>query len=216
VPTGAANIPISEAITVEMRINAAPTLIFPFLTCPARMRTWLAPVVEFAAHVGGRLVMADLNGLRIEGEVVELVPDSTLTLMWGGIEGLKAGQSIVKFALAAAAEGAIVHLCHCRLPQTACDMHGFGWRRAGLPRLKRVVEGRAPGGTYLGDIADARERAPYLTRFSLTPGAATKACGEGELTMTDVPLVYPEISPIGGRAQQAEGQLRRDGASRST
>ncbi|MCL2428292.1 MAG: SRPBCC domain-containing protein [Alphaproteobacteria bacterium] len=154
---------ISAQIAIEVRINAAPGVIFPFLTCPARMRIWLAPVVEFAARVGGRFVMADLNGLRIEGEVAELVPDSTLTLTWGGIEGLTAGQSVVRFTLAAAAEDSIVHLCHRGLPDPACAVHGFAWRFAGLPRLKRVIEGGAPGGTYLGDIADARERAHCWT-----------------------------------------------------
>jgi uncharacterized protein YndB with AHSA1/START domain len=170
VSTLASNITISGEITIEVRINVAPSLVFPFLTCPARMGTWLAPVVEFAPQVGGRFVMADLNGLRVEGKVVEVIPDSTLTLTWGGIEGLKPGQSIVKFTLAAAGEDAIVRLCHSGLSKPACDMHGFGWRHAGLPRLKTVIEGGAPGGTYLADIADARERAPYLTRFSLTPG----------------------------------------------
>lgn len=168
-PTLASNTPVSAQITIAVRINAAPKLIFPFLTCPARMRTWLAPVVEFAARVGGRFVMADLTGLRIEGEVVELVRDRALTLRWGGIEGLKAGQSIVKFTLVAAREDSIVHLCHCGLPEPACAMHRFGWRHGGLPRLKRVIEGGVPGGTYLADIADARELTPCLTRFSSTP-----------------------------------------------
>jgi len=170
VSTVASNFTISGEITIEVRINAAPSLVFPFLTRPARMRTWLAPVVELAPHVGGRFVMADLNGLRVEGEVVEMVPHSTLTLTWGGIEGLKPGQSILEFTLAAAGEDTSVRLCHWGLPEPARDMHRFGWRHAGLPRLKAVIEGRALGGTYLGDITDARELAPYLTRFSLTPG----------------------------------------------
>jgi uncharacterized protein YndB with AHSA1/START domain len=161
VPTLASNITVSGEITIEVRINAAPRFIFPFLTCPARMRTWLAPVVEFAPHVGGRFVIADLNGLRVEGEVVEVVRDSTLTLTWGGIDGLRPGQSIVKFTLTAAGEDTIVRLCHSGLPEPAYDMHAFGWRHAGLPRLKTVTEGGAPGRTYLGDIADARELAPY-------------------------------------------------------
>jgi uncharacterized protein YndB with AHSA1/START domain len=158
--TLASNITVSGEITIEVRINAAPRFIFPFLTCPGRMRTWLAPVVEFAPRVGGRFVMADFNGLRIEGEVVELVPQTTLTLTWGGIEGLKAGQSIAKFTLAATGENTTVRLRHSGLSVPACDMHGFGWRRGGLPRLKRVIEGGAPDGTFLGDIANARELAP--------------------------------------------------------
>jgi uncharacterized protein YndB with AHSA1/START domain len=145
----------------EMRIIAAPAMVFAFLTEPKQMVTWLAQSVKADPRSGGVFCLADLNGLWIEGTYLEVVRDRRVLLTWGGIEGLRPGQSTVEFALHDDAKSTLLRLRHFGLSDAAVDAHCLGWRISGLPKLKAVAEGGIPRGTCLGDAADAREHQPY-------------------------------------------------------
>jgi uncharacterized protein YndB with AHSA1/START domain len=144
-----------------MRITAAPATVFAFLTDAKKMMTWLARCVKADARPGGIFCLADLNGLWIEGTYLEVIPHRTIVFTWGGIEGLRPGQSTVEFALHADGKGTVLWLRHFGLSKSGLDAHYLGWKNSGLPKLKAVAEGGVSRGTCLGDAADSREQHPY-------------------------------------------------------
>jgi uncharacterized protein YndB with AHSA1/START domain len=145
----------------EIQIAAAPAAVFVLLTDAQQMMNWLAQSVTADARPGGTFCLADLNGLRVEGTYLEIVRERKVVFTWGGIEGLRPGESTVAFALHADGNHALVRLRHFALPDPAVEGHCLGWRISGLPKLKAVAQGGIPRGTCLGDAADAREHHPY-------------------------------------------------------
>jgi hypothetical protein len=105
------------------------------------------------------------QGLLDRGHLYHSDSQQMVALTWGGIEGLRVGQSIVTFTLELGGHATVVGLRHSYLPKSAINMHRMGWMQFGLPRLKAVAEGAPPRSTYLGDIAQHREDIPYLSRF---------------------------------------------------
>ena len=144
----------------EMRIVAAPTAVFALLTDARQMMNWLAQSVTADARPGGTFCLADLNGLRVEGTYLEIVRERKVVFTWGGIEGLRPGESTVGFALHADGNHALVRLRHVGLSDAAVEAHCLGWKNSWLPKLRAVAEGGVPRGTCLGDAADAREHHP--------------------------------------------------------
>jgi uncharacterized protein YndB with AHSA1/START domain len=144
-----------------MRTSAARITVFAFLTDAKKMMTWLAQSVKADARAGGIFCLSDLNGLRIEGTYIEVIPHRKLVFTWGGIEGLRPGQSTVELVLHADGNGTFLQLRHVSLSDPAVDAHCLGWRNSGLPKLKAAAEGEVSRGTCLGDAADSRERHPY-------------------------------------------------------
>jgi len=157
-------------IRLEMHIHAAAADVFSFLIDPTRMKLWLAPAVLADPRPGGAFQLSDFNGQWIEGLYLELVAYERIVLTWGGIEGLRIGESIVDFRLRSDAAGTALRLLHSCLPQPALGMHEVGWREWGLPKLKAVAEGGEPRGTYLGAIAEAREQFAYCRDNSSSIG----------------------------------------------
>lgn len=129
------------------------------------MSCWLAQDVIARPESGGAFRLWDPRGCWIEGAYVKLIPDRLVAFTWGGIEGLRVGQSIVSVTLEFDGHTTVVELRQSHLPDATVNMHRFGWMQFGLPRLKAVAEGAPPRGTYLGDIAEHREDTPYLSRF---------------------------------------------------
>jgi uncharacterized protein YndB with AHSA1/START domain len=142
----------------EMRVIAAPARVFPLLTDAQQMMNWLARWVTADARPGGTFCLADLNGLRVEGTYLEIVRNRKVAFTWGGIEGLRPGQSTVEFALHAYGTRTLVRLRHFGLADAVVEAHCLGWKISGLPKLKGVAEGGEPRGTCLGDAADSREQ----------------------------------------------------------
>ena len=152
-------------IAGEIRIRATPAIIFALLTEAREVMTWLAHYAEADARSGGMFCLADPSGLRVEGTYLEVIADQKVVVTWGGIEGLRPGQSTVAFALHADGNDTVVRLRHSGLSSPAVAAHYLGWMKSGLPKLRRVAEGNPPRGTYLADAADARERGPYPPDF---------------------------------------------------
>jgi uncharacterized protein YndB with AHSA1/START domain len=149
----------------EIPIVAAPANVFALLTDSKLMSCWLAQDVIARPKPGGVFRLWDPKGCWVEGAYIELIPDRLVAFNWGGIEGLRVGQSIVTFTLELDSHATVVGVRHSHLPDAAVGMHRIGWMQFGLPRLKAVAEGAPPRGTYLGDIAEHREDTPYLSRF---------------------------------------------------
>jgi uncharacterized protein YndB with AHSA1/START domain len=143
-------------VRLEIRINASPKMVFTLLTDPAHMRTWLAELVEADARPGGVFRISGPVGVAIEGTYLEVVPDRKVVFTWGGVEGVKPGQSTVEFLLERDDDGTLVRLRHYRLPQGAIESHRRGWIQSGLSKLKDAAEGRKPANLCLSELAQAR------------------------------------------------------------
>ena len=122
----------------EMRTSAVPATVFAFLTDASQMMTWLAQSAKADARPGGIFRLADINGLWVEGTYVAAIPHQRVVFTWGGIEGLRPGQSTAEFALRADDNGTLLRLRHYGLPDPAVDVHRRGWKNSGLPKLKAV------------------------------------------------------------------------------
>lgn len=146
------------------RIGAVPAIVFAFLTDSERMMSWFARDVKADPRPGGMLRLTDFSGFWIEGTYVQVIAYRRVVFTWGGIEGLKLGQSTVDFSLRPNGTGTVVRLRHFGLPRPAVIAHRRGWERSGLLKLKAVAEGREPCGYYLGDMAASYEELPYLVR----------------------------------------------------
>jgi len=73
--------------------------VFALLTDPRQMSCWLAQEVIASPQRGGIFRLWDPKGCWIEGAYIAATPDQLVAFTWGGIEGLRIGQSIVTFTL---------------------------------------------------------------------------------------------------------------------
>jgi len=141
-------------VRLEIRIAASQETVFGLLTDPTQMKTWLAEIVEAEARPGGRFRISGPSGLTIEGTYLETIPHNKVLFTWGGVEGLKPGQSTVEFLLEPDGADTLVRLRHFGLPPSAVEPHRRGWTYSGLVKLKDVAEGRRPARLCLSDIAE--------------------------------------------------------------
>ena len=143
----------SREVTLEIRIAASLATVFALLTEPQQMVKWLAELVEADAQPGGIFRLAQPGGPTIEGIYLEVIADRKIVFTWGGVEGLKPGQSTVEIVLEPDGAGTLLRLRHFDLPGPALDAHHKGWELSGLPKVKDAAEGRRPTGRCLSDIA---------------------------------------------------------------
>ncbi len=143
-------------VRLEVRIDASPETVFALLTDAAHMQTWFAELVEADPRPGGSFRISGPAGVSIEGTYLEVIPNRKVVFTWGGVEGLKPGQSTVEFLLEPNGEGTLLRLRHYGLPGPAVEPHRRGWVYSGLVKLKDAAEGRTPAGLCLSDIAQPR------------------------------------------------------------
>jgi uncharacterized protein YndB with AHSA1/START domain len=145
-----------EEVRLEVWISAAPDTVYALLTKPTHMKTWLADRVEADARQGGVFRISGPAGVTIEGSYVEAIPNRKVVFTWGGVEGLKPGQSTVEFRLEPQDGGTLVRLRHRGLSQGTTESHRMGWASSGLVKLKDSAEGRTPSRLCLSDLAERR------------------------------------------------------------
>jgi len=145
-----------DEVHLEIRIDASLQTVFALLTDAARMRTWLAELVDAEPRPGGVFRISGPPGVSIEGTYVEIIPNRKVVFTWGGVEGLQPGQSTVEFVLEPDDGGTLVRLRHYGLPGPALEPHRRGWVYSGLIKLKDVAEGRAPTSLCLSDMTQLR------------------------------------------------------------
>src|SRR5260370_7960262 len=86
-------------VVLQIRIDAAPETVFALLTDPTHMRTWFAELVEADPRPGGVFRISGPAGVSIEGSYLEVVANCKVVFTWGGVEGLKPGETTVEFLL---------------------------------------------------------------------------------------------------------------------
>jgi uncharacterized protein YndB with AHSA1/START domain len=113
-------------IVGEARIRATMATVFALLTQAHQIMTWLAHYAESDARAGGVFCLADPSGLRVEGTYLEIISYQKVVQTWGGIEGLRPGQSTVAFALNADGNDTVVRLRHSGLSRPTIGAHYLG------------------------------------------------------------------------------------------
>ena len=73
---------------------------------------WLARDVKADPRPGGIFRLADFSGLWVEGTYLKVIGHRLVVFSWGGIEGLKLGQSTVEFTLHPEGNSTLVRLRH--------------------------------------------------------------------------------------------------------
>jgi uncharacterized protein YndB with AHSA1/START domain len=129
----------SGEVRLEIRIDASHETVFALLTDPTQMRIWLAEIVEADARPDGVFRISD-SGLTIEGTYLEVVPCQKVMFTWGGVEGLKPGQTTVEFLLEGDGSGTLLRLRHYNLPKSVVDVHRQGSLYSELVKLERLRE----------------------------------------------------------------------------
>ena len=163
-----------EVVHREIRIHAAPSTVFEFLTDPVKMVRWMGTEAVLDPSPGGDYAV-NLNGHeRVSGEVIEIVPHRRLVFTWGWEDGalpVAPGQSTVEISLEPDGAGTLLRLTHRDLPQDMHKFHRLGWDYA-VERLARVAAGQDPGPDPLrSSVRSARMGARslplrYLYRFA--------------------------------------------------
>jgi len=137
----------AEVVHREIRIDAAPSTVFEFLTDPTKMVRWMGTEAVLDPRPGGDYAVNITGHERVSGEVIEIVPHSRLVFTWGwdrGVLPVVPGQSTVEISLEPDGEGTLLRLTHRDLPQEMRTFHRLGWEYA-LDRLARVATGQDPG-----------------------------------------------------------------------
>jgi uncharacterized protein YndB with AHSA1/START domain len=137
----------TSAIEREVRIQARPETIFPFLTDPDLFGRW-GGVATLDPRPGGIFRM-DVDGKNIaRGEYVAVDPPRSVTFTWGWEAEdtvVPPGSSTVQITLTPDGDHTIVRLVHSDLPSSeSAQSHGVGWQHY-LERLQIAGAGGDPG-----------------------------------------------------------------------
>lgn len=133
-------------VNSEIRIDAAPEAIFPFLTDPQKIVRWKGVDATLEASPGG-VYRVNVTGVKhAVGEYLEVDAPRRVVFTWGweGDEQLPPGSSTVTIELISDGDGTIVRLTHSGLPEGADAAQLQGWEHF-LPRLAIVAGGGDPG-----------------------------------------------------------------------
>lgn len=133
-------------VNSEIRIDASPEAIFPFLTDPQKIVRWKGVDATVEASPGG-VYRVNVTGVKhAVGEYLEVDAPRRVVFTWGweGDEQLPPGSSTVTIELISDGDGTIVRLTHSGLPEGADAAQLQGWEHF-LPRLAIVAGGGDPG-----------------------------------------------------------------------
>jgi uncharacterized protein YndB with AHSA1/START domain len=133
-------------VNSEIRIDASPEAIFPFLTDPQKIVRWKGVDATVEASPGG-VYRVNVTGVKhAVGEYLEVDAPNRVVFTWGweGDEQLPPGSSTVTIELISDGDGTIVRLTHSGLPEGADAAQLQGWEHF-LPRLAIVASGGDPG-----------------------------------------------------------------------
>ena len=135
-----------RTVTAEIRIEARPEAVFPFLTEPERIIRWKGVEARVEPTPGGEYRVQVTATAVAVGEYVVVDPPRRVVFTWGweDDEQLPPGSSTVQIELVPDGDGTIVRLTHSGLPEGADVAQLEGWQHF-LPRLAEVAAGGDPG-----------------------------------------------------------------------
>ena len=112
----------------EIRIEAAPAEVFPYLTEADLMIRWMGDWADLDPVAGGRFVV-DINGVPIRGRYVAVEPPRRVVFSWGaaGNEDIPPESTTVEITLRPDGDATLLQLVHRQLPPEQLAQHGIGW-----------------------------------------------------------------------------------------
>lgn len=131
--------------STEMRIDATPEEVFPYLTDASLIVRWMGDWADLDPITGGRFTI-DINGIPIRGRYLAVEPPHRVVFSWGtpGHDRMPPESSTVEITLRGDGESTIVELVHRHLPAEDLPQHGIGWGHF-LQRLAMTATGSDPG-----------------------------------------------------------------------
>jgi uncharacterized protein YndB with AHSA1/START domain len=138
---------ISSVIEMRVRLDAAPEVVFPYLTEAARDARWQGVRAELDPRPGG-VYRVWMDAERIaSGEYVEVEPHRRVVFTWGweGDDAVPPGSTTVEIVLEPDGAATTLTLRHTGLPDgEPVAMHTEGWTFF-TARLAIAVVGGNPG-----------------------------------------------------------------------
>jgi len=148
----------------EVRIEAAPEIVFPFFTDPEKMVRWIGVGATLDPRPGGAFSLNTIGQYFFAGEYVEVDPPNRVVFTWGygnfpeEPNPLPPGSSTVEVDLEADGDATIVRLRH-RVPEALDAFHAMGWEHY-LVRLGLAATGREPGDDPFREALEAMLGSP--------------------------------------------------------
>jgi uncharacterized protein YndB with AHSA1/START domain len=131
----------------EVRIDAPPDAVFPYLTDPELLCRWMGTDATLDPRPGGGFRLDVTPGNVAVGEYVEVDPPRRVVFTWGW-EGddnpVTVGSTRVEIALEPDGDGTVVRLTHSGLVGEWVERHDDGWAHY-LARLAVAASGGDPG-----------------------------------------------------------------------
>ena len=111
-------------------IQAAPTVVFAFLTETPRWAAWWGAGSEIDARPGGQMKIRYPDGTEVTGEVIEVRAPERIAFTYGYASGklIPPGGSRVTIELEPIGAATRLHLTHEVAEEIARDQHIQGWR----------------------------------------------------------------------------------------
>lgn len=136
---------MTEPFRASVDIAAPPESVFPYLTEPRALLTWMGDHADLEATPGGGFSV-DINGIPVRGSYLVVDAPRRLVITWGhaGSAVLPTGSSTLEVTLTATATGTRVEIEHRDLPQEELADHALGWPHY-LARLVLAASGADPG-----------------------------------------------------------------------
>ena len=115
-------------ISASVRIAAPPETVFPYLTDPQLIVTWIGDRAELDAQPGGTFAI-DFGATAARGNYLAVEPPHRVVFTWGIPDDatMPPGSSTVEVLLVADGDDTIVHLTHRDLPEDREPSHREGW-----------------------------------------------------------------------------------------
>ena len=135
----------SSEVVVQVHINAAPEVVFPYFTDPEKMTKWMGSQVVLEPKPGGVYQVQVSERDIARGEYLEVIPPRRVVFTFGWIGSpLPPGSSTVEVTLEPSEGGTLVVLRHLNLPEPAREQHLQGWHHY-LGRLTLAATGKDAG-----------------------------------------------------------------------
>lgn len=136
-----------HVVEMQVRLEARPEAVFPFLVEPERYARWQGVRAELDARPGGVFRVWMDAQMVVSGEYVEVTPHRRVVFTWGweGNDDVPPGSTTVEIDLEPDGDGTTLTLRHSGLPSDeSAALHEEGWRFF-APRLASAVSGGDPG-----------------------------------------------------------------------
>jgi uncharacterized protein YndB with AHSA1/START domain len=136
----------SPVVEHEIRIAAAPEIVFAYFTDPVRMVEWFGTQATLDPRPGGACRIRTAGGAVMAGTYVEVDPPRRIVFTWGfepEVFATPAASTTVEVTLTPDGDGTVLHLAHGGIAPDGVPFHRAGWTHY-LARLADAARGAPP------------------------------------------------------------------------